>query len=284
MATFLHEFLVFLLLLLPLPSMVTAVNYFRFNTCDKTRNYTANTTFNTNLQLIFEALPTNTSSNNGFFNETKGVGSDRVYGLGLCRGDTSTETCLSCLNSSVYQIKYRCPNNKAAIIWFDKCELRYSDENFFGEIGKSEGYAFNPNNNTNTTLMKQLLNTMLDELIDRAAFGPKQLPTLPAMFATNQTSYVDNITLYVLVQCTRDLSNRNCHTCLENLIEYLPMTHAGGRALSGSCNVRFESDVFYDLSEVSLAPSQLLHITGTDSFYFFSLQLFIKFDLFYTNS
>ncbi|KMZ63183.1 receptor kinase 2 [Zostera marina] len=230
--------------LLPLSSLVAAYQY---QTCDTSKsNYTANTTFDANLQLILQSLSSNTTTT-GFFNDTKGLGSDRVYGLAMCRGDVSPADCRPCLNTSVEQIVQKCPNNKAAVIWEDECLVRYSDENFFGKVAKSTGFPYNVNNVTNTTLFNQKLEILLDEIIKRAAYGPRQL-SYPLLFAVNETSYLPFQTIYGLVQCTRDLSEDDCNKCLIDQLQYIPKYlngKIGARILSGSCFTRYESATFY---------------------------------------
>ncbi|KMZ64121.1 hypothetical protein ZOSMA_3802G00010 [Zostera marina] len=223
-----------LIFLLPLSSLVTA---HQSQTCDESKNnYTINSTFDANMQLILQSLSSNTSTT-GFFNDTKGLGSDRVYGLAMCRGDVSPVDCRPCLKTSVEQIVQK----------EDDCLVRYSDENFFGKVAGSTGFTPNKNNVTNTTLFNQKLEIMLNGIIKRAAYGPRQL-SYPLLFAVNETSYLPFQTIYGLAQCTRDLSVDDCYYCLTNQLTYIPIHlegKKGGRILSGSCFTRYESYTFY---------------------------------------
>lgn len=255
MCTFLLELLTFFLLL-HLPSLVTAV--FRAYSCERKNADTTNSSFNVNMQLILQSLYSNTTTNGGFFNDTKGLGSDRVYGLAMCTGYVSTTDCKSGLNSSIVQIVQICPNFKAAIIWFDQCLLRYSDENFFGKISNNTKVLLNVNNIANMTIFNQKLSPMMKGIIKIAAFGPRQL-SYPLMFAVNKTSYMDFQTMYGQVQCTRDLSNDNCDACLTNKLDLIPSYSFGSEGasfLSGSCFLRYEVYPFYYPSQPPIAGGE----------------------------
>ncbi|OVA15357.1 Gnk2-homologous domain [Macleaya cordata] len=56
----------------------------------------------------------------------------RVNGLALCRGDVKSSDCKTCIVKATDEIRQHCPNNKGAIIWYDNCLFKYSNEKFFG--------------------------------------------------------------------------------------------------------------------------------------------------------
>lgn len=53
----------------------------------------------------------------GFYSSSAGHNFDRMYGLFLCRGNTSPELCQSCIKTTSEDIMNRCLNNKKEIIW-----------------------------------------------------------------------------------------------------------------------------------------------------------------------
>ena len=58
----------------------------------------------------------------------------------MCRGDVLKKDCSTCVNKAMKDIQVHCPYNKAAIIWYDKCLLKYSDNLFFGEMDNQNTY------------------------------------------------------------------------------------------------------------------------------------------------
>ncbi|CAL5410912.1 unnamed protein product [Camellia sinensis] len=88
------------------------------------------------------------------------------------------------------------------------------------------------------------LKDFMNKLSDQAAFNPSNL-----MFATGKTKILTNETIYGLVQCTRDISRRDCRVCLnsdfgdlDGCCEYLQ----GGTVLSRNCNMKFQLYPLYN--------------------------------------
>ncbi|KAJ0097419.1 hypothetical protein Patl1_27483 [Pistacia atlantica] len=54
-------------------------------------------------------------------------GSDKAYGLFLCRGDIAPDFCQSCVKAAGEKIITLCPEQKEAIVWYDECMLRRSE-------------------------------------------------------------------------------------------------------------------------------------------------------------
>lgn len=96
LSVYLLLLLLSLLLFLPVP----AISYFDYQ-CDSinspTGNYTANSTYQSNINSLFSALEAN-STGTGFAAGRFGTVPDQVSGLILCRGDTNASTCSSCLS------------------------------------------------------------------------------------------------------------------------------------------------------------------------------------------
>jgi len=110
----------------------------------------------------------------------------------------------------------------------------------------SSGYVLaSPINMTNQENFKRLvyvsLNETADEAVGSGSGGEK--------FATKETDIDIFQKLYCLVQCTPDLSPRDCRSCLNSLINSdLPRCCAGrqgGRVLYPNCVIRFEIYPFF---------------------------------------
>jgi hypothetical protein len=108
-------------------------------------------------------------------------------------------------------------------------------------------------NITNQTSFMSLLFDTMNESADKAAnssVGAKK-------YATKEASVSSFQTLYCLTQCTEDLSQQDCSTCLSDAIGYLPQCcngKQGGRVLFPSCNIRYELYPFYRNVTPSASP------------------------------
>ncbi|XP_076947464.1 antimicrobial ginkbilobin-2-like protein [Bidens hawaiensis] len=179
---------------------------------------------------------------NGFGMGSTGQYQAQIFGLSLCRGDVSSEDCKSCVVNASAEIHKRCPNKKAATIWYDRCLLKYSNSNFFGQIDEhNKFYLLNINNVSDPSNLFNLATKRLLSDLSYTAYAD------PKMYAAGVIDLDDSKKLYGLVQCTRDLSSDDCKTCLDGAISDLPSCcdgREGGRVVGGSCNIRYETYSF----------------------------------------
>ncbi|XP_030939936.1 cysteine-rich receptor-like protein kinase 29 [Quercus lobata] len=165
--------LVFLFSICILISQAIAQPDFRYSYCLDKGNYTSNSTYNTNLSQVLSSLSSNTEIDYGFYNFSYGKSPDKVYSLGLRRGDAKPDICRSCLNSATNLLPLLCPNQKEAIGGYDECMLRYSFRDIFNIKETSPSfYLWNPNNvSGNYDQFSQDLMTLLDSKRVQAAAG-----------------------------------------------------------------------------------------------------------------
>ncbi|RZC50731.1 hypothetical protein C5167_019168 [Papaver somniferum] len=113
--------------------------------------------------------------NNGFSNRTNGNNLDKVHGLFLCRGDQTNDACQSCVTTAAEEITKKCPNKKDAIIYYDECMVRYSNQSM---VQKNPGVSlFNMNNASDPDRFKPLLGELLEELVTRATANSSKFST-----------------------------------------------------------------------------------------------------------
>ncbi|KAK2644371.1 hypothetical protein Ddye_019566 [Dipteronia dyeriana] len=212
------------------------------------KNFTRNSTYQTNLNLLLSSLPSNANRSDGFSNSTAGQDPNRVYGLFQCRGDVTNTTCQDCVNFASTDATQRCPNQKGNIIWYDECLLHYSDSYIFSTATTEPGILMANTNNVTTepSRFRQLMLSQMNEAATQAANDRKRFLTKKGNSTTSQT-------LYTLVQCTQDLSNTACLSCLQQAISSLPTESIGGRTLVPSCFCRYELYLFYN-KNLTLSP------------------------------
>ena len=235
-----------LLILISIFSLISFINAqpnYDYHLCQGQDGDTANSNFETNLSSLLDSLSSKASLYN-FYNDSF----NQIYSLYQCRGDVNTTTCHTCVKAAAQQIQERCQFNKTAIIWFDYCMLRYSNEDFFGIPETYTGYLLW--NNKNSTESSPILDVgalaLIYELVEKA-------PNSERMFAMDEGVPLDNSSwnIYGLVQCTRDINNVSCKDCLVKLlknIEQCCRERLGWRIMSSSCHLRYEQTLFYQQS------------------------------------
>jgi Salt stress response/antifungal len=90
---------------------------FLVDLCNMKNSYETNSTYQANLKQLQSSLLSSIIPS-GFSNYTVGSDPDQIFGLALCRGDISTESCQNCLQSAIHEIFYRCPYGKEEKIWY----------------------------------------------------------------------------------------------------------------------------------------------------------------------
>ncbi|KAK4479092.1 hypothetical protein RD792_014603 [Penstemon davidsonii] len=232
-------FLVLALILLPLITGVTQL------ICLNDSNYTANSTYQTNLNMLLSSLSTNIDRN-GFYNASVGRNPDRTNAIVLCRGDIQLDTCRSCVQNAIVYVVSRCPNQRRANFWNDICMLRYSNESIVGTmINRPKDWIWNAENTSNVGQFMTDLRTFLDNLRNQAASGRSMWK-----LAAGNIVAPDFQTIYALGQCTPDLTSDDCNTCLIAELPSCCGLWRGGRFLTPSCNLRFEFYPFYNESRI----------------------------------
>ncbi|GAB4830986.1 Cysteine-rich receptor-like protein kinase, variant 2 [Ancistrocladus abbreviatus] len=224
--------------------------------CPNTTLFAPKTTFQTNRNRLLSSLASNAIQPNGFYNTSVSStgGGSAVYGLFLCRGDDSLDTCETCVKTAVNYTLQNCPTGKRVMLWYDECMIRYSNESFFGAAGY--GFAYYMRNRYyagNATAFMNLVDDIMNEIAATAATGGSG-----KKFATKHVNFTASETVYALAQCTPDLSSSLCYQCLSQCIGHLPDCcdrKQGGRVLYGSCNVRYEIYPFYSLVVDAAAPA-----------------------------
>ncbi|GKD45658.1 putative receptor-like protein kinase [Tanacetum coccineum] len=165
--------------------------------------------------------------------------------------------CVRVLNDSIVNVRQLCPNQKEAIIYYDYCLLKYSNQTILG-IDQPKPYIFisNVQNSSDKDRFNRALQTLFDDLIPKAAAGNSLLK-----FAVWNVTGPDFTSIYGLVQCSPDILYQQCNDCLidahalnnfSNIIGH--SGKIGGRALLPMCNFRYENYPFLNRS-TSIPPS-----------------------------
>ncbi|KAK3200409.1 hypothetical protein Dsin_023824 [Dipteronia sinensis] len=218
--------------------------------CSYPGNFTANSTFGRNRDLILSTLASQVSVNGGFYNATVGQDPDKVFALALCRGDSSSEGCASCVNSLVQEVTTNCPNKKEAVSWgsLGACLVRYANRSIFGQLYPDdlEDMTYIGCNvktiTSNLTQFHQTWEYLMGHLVKIASMGSSRLKY--ATGEANLTFYK----IYALMQCTPDISQSDCDFCLHRNVAYYESQcnqQRGGAVHSSNCLFRWEFYLFY---------------------------------------
>ncbi|KAG5586488.1 hypothetical protein H5410_046922 [Solanum commersonii] len=202
------------------------------------------------------------SAKNSFSTTSYGDAKNQVYGLYQCRGDVSTNDCLSCIRDAAKEIRKSCPDQTDARIWYDYCFLRYQAKNFLGQVETVPGiFYWNIDFVSDPGFFNKKLAQLKNQLIADA------IVPMNKGLGKGKSKISPFLTLYALMQCTRDLPKIDCAQCLAVAVGNFPTTclnRKGCRVLYSSCYVRYELYPFF----FPLEPKEKLANVSMDYYTF----------------
>ncbi|KAL5578972.1 hypothetical protein UlMin_011414 [Ulmus minor] len=231
-----------------------------YHICPNTSTYTPNSIYQSNLNHLLSVLSSNATRESYYATTAGNDSSTTVYGQFLCRGDMNATTCRDCVQFAVKDAVKRCPVEKEAMIWYDECQLRYSNRSFYGiEAERPRVALLNTENITNMGI--DYFNLVLEFNLKQAVASAAEGRPGKRKFGTKGAKFTAFQILYYLAQCTPDLSSEDCSRCLHNAIDLLNVCctrSQGGRVLFPSCNVRYELYLFYEQTASEPPPSTVV--------------------------
>ncbi|XAR65599.1 Non-specific serine/threonine protein kinase [Bertholletia excelsa] len=239
-----HQFL-FFLCLLSVHSLVRAF-YPPYAHCSNITLSADDYRFQNNLNTLLDSLSSNASLYN-LYNTTASTGPDILYGQGFCYAYVENSKCQTCMNEASQDIRGRCPNQIKAVVYEERCQLRYSNVSFLGQLDVSEN---DPRDNAQNVSdsdfprFASVVNETLWGLTKQAAFNSSANKC-----AKKAVNFTDVQSIYAFVQCTSDLSPQECLDCLAVAIANTSIASngsIGARLYSLSCFLRYENYPFYD--------------------------------------
>ncbi|KAI3989551.1 hypothetical protein MKX01_031605 [Papaver californicum] len=225
-------------------------------------NYTINSTYQSNLNLLLTSTLPVFKTEGGVSNEhrSSNIGSepDTVYGSYQCRSDLKSNECQDCFDSATEDItkSIRCPNSKQGILWYEECILRYSNESLH-PILQDKPVFYIVNETTITSTNQDEFNKTLSRLVDKLV---RESTVAKNQFATGEANFAVSRKIYGLVQCTLpDISSSDCNKCLSRVAGNLSVCchgKIGARVLNPTCNFRYELYPFYESNAITATPPQ----------------------------
>lgn len=211
--------------------------------CNTNTNISSNQ-ISSNINRLLPQLVQGTIQN-GYIATSVGKAENQVYGLAQCRADVVGNDCKTCIEGAATEIRKRCPNQADARIWYDYCFLRYDIKDFFGIVDTGFGILYaNVENVTDPDTFNKELGSLIDQISSKATEAGNKGN------GRGKTKLTPFLTLYALVQCTRDLSPLPCSQCLAIAVGNFNSPNfcsnkKGCRVLYSSCYVRYELYPFY---------------------------------------
>ncbi|KAL8130170.1 LOW QUALITY PROTEIN: hypothetical protein V2J09_019325 [Rumex salicifolius] len=203
--------------------------------------------------VLNNLISTSTSTSLNFYNATAGKSPYKSYAIYLCRGDTKSKLCSSCVTNLTEWAISNTDNCTESLAFSDHCMLHYANYSFFGTAdNRPVGYSYSKIDTKNYLVYNRTLASVAENVIREAAYVSANL------FATSEAAVGEDENVYVLAQCTPDISRGSCSGCLKAAQSHLQHDIPGGAkfslAMLSSCQLRYDNESFFGGSPASHPP------------------------------
>ncbi|WCJ41586.1 cysteine-rich RLK (RECEPTOR-like protein kinase) 30 [Euphorbia peplus] len=226
--------------------------------CNPTSNFTTNSTYSKNRDLLFSLIPSkvsdNTSIGNYFYSTSVGEGPDKVYGMAICQPDFTPQRCADSLTDSIANLRTYCPNQKEGVSVSD-FTIRYSNRPVNGVVlmqPSRAGYNVGVLNLENSFQFYETWRNLMETVAQKTSVEDV------VKCASGQVNTTSNETIYAWMQCFPDLDPSSCRDCLREAASYYEgccRGQAGGYVQKPSCWLRWDLYPFTNFSGFVLAPA-----------------------------
>ncbi|XP_066358979.1 antimicrobial ginkbilobin-2-like protein [Miscanthus floridulus] len=219
--------------------------------CSTSDNYTDGSQYKKNLDQFLAALPTAAGDNGWFYKGSAGSGPDAVFGLIMCFADRDASDCLYCISTASAGITTACPGSRNVSAAYDACVLRYSAAPI--PATADLGYVFaEPLTPIGMPVTSEAVPhawvPLMIALSSGIAFDTSR--SFRRSMAYSSTGSQE-MKMYGLAQCTRDLNGSECSTCIRSYairLGKLFPNHTGCSIKGYSCYLRYKVSFLIDIT------------------------------------
>ncbi|ESQ55025.1 hypothetical protein EUTSA_v100246151mg [Eutrema salsugineum] len=191
--------------------------------CMNRGGYNPGSAYDENLQLILSFLPFNVTAEDGFFyNGSIGQEPNRVYAVGMCIPESTSDECSVCIMTASDRLKKSCPSELEAYSWTSEatlCFVRYSRNSFLGfvELGQNNLLLNVSDIDSNVTEFKEKREALAVRMIAAASTAKSTSSSSNNHYKADVAALTPVQNVYAMMQCTPDVSSSDCESCLRSL-------------------------------------------------------------------
>ncbi|KAL0738830.1 hypothetical protein Bca4012_015040 [Brassica carinata] len=182
-------------------------------TCDEAAGtFKPNSLYEKNRRLINSTLASNVTAHAGFFNGSIGLGPDRVYALGMCAPGDEFLCLVRYSSKSLYGVLALEPITP----FHNVLNVRKEDEKEFDSVWDG---------------LKLRMLTGLSSSVRNNLSSSSSLSLSGKYYAKDVAPVPVYGNILMLMQCTPDLSSKDCSLCLESSVDYYKKLYHGKRGV-----------------------------------------------------
>ncbi|VVB05560.1 unnamed protein product [Arabis nemorensis] len=233
-------------------------------------SFLANSSYRENRDSLFSSLASNVISNGGFYNASL----DSVHALAFCRRDYERQPCINCVEKAIRLIKTSCSDRVESFDWDNddadrvSCFVRTTNHSTFQKL--ELGPATNDPSpigidsfTNNMTLFRPEWETMVNRTLEAATVATNA--SVLKYYGVVYAEFVEFPNVYMMMQCTPDITSGECRSCLEECVKYyrdINWGKLGGMVGRPNCVFRWDLYAFYgafaNVTRVPAPPRALI--------------------------
>ncbi|KAL0711116.1 hypothetical protein Bca4012_018094 [Brassica carinata] len=233
--------------------------------------FNRNSTYAQNRYNLFSTLASKVVVNGGLYNDSLGQIPNRVQALVFCSRGVE-QACISCVQKVIEDIQTNCPEQMDSFKWGTddvddhlSCLVRSSNQAVFRKF-ELRPAVIHPNPNSiepskNMTLFTKQWEATVNRTIKVAK--ESNTSSLLQYFGVVEAEFTEFPKVYMLMQCTPDITSPECTICLENCVALFKTQfwgRQGGAVTRPSCLFRWDLYPFhgaFDNATIFHAPPRV---------------------------
>ncbi|KAJ0264894.1 Cysteine-rich receptor-like protein kinase 40 [Hirschfeldia incana] len=228
-----------------------------------------NSSYFQNRHSLFSTLASKVVANGGFYNASFGKNPNRVHALVLCARGYQQQACISCVEKVTQEIQTSCPNRMNSFKWDNddgdhvSCLVRSSNQSTFKNfqlvpaVIHPSPLSIDPSKDL--TLFSKQWEAMVNRTVQAAT--ETETSSILKYYSAVEAEFTEFPNVYMLMQCTPDITSQECKICLEKSGTYFKKQfwgRRGGEVGRPSCVFRWDLYAFHgafnNITRVPLIP------------------------------
>ncbi|KAF8093023.1 hypothetical protein N665_0393s0023 [Sinapis alba] len=199
---------------------------------------------------LFSSLANKVVTNGGFYNSSLGQYPNKVYALGLCARGYDPKSCSSCVEKLTLETQTNCGSFMDSFIWGSddggrvSCLVRSSNQSFGNLELVPPVIEPSPNHfaqSVNMTLFMLQWESTVNKTLEAATKA--DISSVHKYYSAVHAQFIEFSDVYMMMQCTPDITSRDCKQCLGDCAKYFREQFrgkTGGMASFPSCLFRWD--------------------------------------------
>ncbi|XP_020877653.1 LOW QUALITY PROTEIN: cysteine-rich receptor-like protein kinase 40 [Arabidopsis lyrata subsp. lyrata] len=218
-------------------------------------SFNVNSSYAQNRPKVFPTLADKVVTNGGFYNASLGQSPDRVYALVICARGYDKDACYNCVQSLTQNTQTECRSRMDSFIWGGNddvtCLVRSSNQSTFGNLQLKPPVVWPSPDNIESSKNLTLFEQQWEEMVNRTLKAATEAATSSVLkyYSVEKAGFTEFPDVYMLMQCTPDITSRDCKQCLGDSVMYFRkdyMGRKGGMASLPSCYFRWDLYAFHN--------------------------------------